>query len=504
MGTTYKIYPPIGIARLGNSPDDFFVGPEAPGQNFLPQGTQYKDGMQRIKRQGARFRIYECTFDDAAPDLITAVREISSNEAEIEWSAHLANTKSASGSLNSNTVPRSKLEIDPGNLTISGNNQNQAVSGSITITDDNGQDQTKRVKLGDLKTDSSGRLIVLGGHGLSESVTGDPISGLFSNGWYDDASDGPVAARVKLNGSTQFVDAESAWVVVGPPAYAHPIFNIVTMFDLAFDLATKLPPPNNFAVDPVCSFTKDIYPILRRTVDMQWVSQLALGPHGGPGNFLESPRFQSLHDQTAAGAATARKAIFDRLKDPANGGSPSFPVGAPAKSMPQLASLSLTDQQYMRFEAWKDGNFVDDWNGVPANPSFSSIAATDQPAALTRAALEAGVGGSFRPGIEVGGIFSAASTFQAPFRISNNLRPGSLTASLSVPWQADFEACGTGWWPGGRPNFVMNDSGQRYNWIGSSISPTDLVTVWKELGFITQDGSGASTRFIEKERTLPI
>ena len=27
-----KIFPGVGIARLGNSPDEFYIGPEAPGQ----------------------------------------------------------------------------------------------------------------------------------------------------------------------------------------------------------------------------------------------------------------------------------------------------------------------------------------------------------------------------------------------------------------------------------------------------------------------------------------
>ena len=28
----YAIYPGIGIARVGNSPDEYFIGPEAPGE----------------------------------------------------------------------------------------------------------------------------------------------------------------------------------------------------------------------------------------------------------------------------------------------------------------------------------------------------------------------------------------------------------------------------------------------------------------------------------------
>jgi len=31
MKKSYRIHPAIGIARLGDSPTDYFIGPEAPG-----------------------------------------------------------------------------------------------------------------------------------------------------------------------------------------------------------------------------------------------------------------------------------------------------------------------------------------------------------------------------------------------------------------------------------------------------------------------------------------
>lgn len=56
MATTYKIHPAVGITRVGNSPDDFFIGPELLGQDVTPQGG-LKDNQCRLKRQAARFRI---------------------------------------------------------------------------------------------------------------------------------------------------------------------------------------------------------------------------------------------------------------------------------------------------------------------------------------------------------------------------------------------------------------------------------------------------------------
>jgi hypothetical protein len=99
MPVTYRIHPAIGIARVGDSPDDFFIGPEAPGvapvlkklDDSTAQPGTYKDQQHRIKRQGARFRIYEYTEDTAG--VVTKVREITGAEAQIEWEVHLVNRK---------------------------------------------------------------------------------------------------------------------------------------------------------------------------------------------------------------------------------------------------------------------------------------------------------------------------------------------------------------------------------------------------------------------------
>ena len=62
--TEYRIYPSIGIARVGNSKDGFFIGPEAPG--IAPEGPfRSADG---IKPQGARFRIYRLDIDSNEND----------------------------------------------------------------------------------------------------------------------------------------------------------------------------------------------------------------------------------------------------------------------------------------------------------------------------------------------------------------------------------------------------------------------------------------------------
>ena len=54
-----EIFPPIGVARVGNSgsknglrsgPVDYFLAPELPQTEYFPAGG-YRDGNQAIKRQ---------------------------------------------------------------------------------------------------------------------------------------------------------------------------------------------------------------------------------------------------------------------------------------------------------------------------------------------------------------------------------------------------------------------------------------------------------------------
>lgn len=122
---TIKIHPAIGIARLGNSPDKYFIGPELPGVNEPPKGG-YKDSKMRVKRQAARFRIFGYGADG------NVVKEITAADADIKWTVHLANKKAAwkkfdglnpNASLrNAAEKNRNKLIIDPGERTITGTN----------------------------------------------------------------------------------------------------------------------------------------------------------------------------------------------------------------------------------------------------------------------------------------------------------------------------------------------------------------------------------------------
>ena len=172
----FKIHPSIGIARLGNSPDKYFIGPEIPRINNPPEGG-YKDSAMRIKRQAARFRIFG--YDEEG----NVVKEISASNADIKWTVHLANKKAGwkkFDGLNKTTSLRNAAEknrnnliIDPGERTLNKINSNAYF--------DTGMFYDKIVPLGEMKMDSKGRLLILGGFGQSGSRKNESLNTFANN-----------------------------------------------------------------------------------------------------------------------------------------------------------------------------------------------------------------------------------------------------------------------------------------------------------------------------------
>jgi hypothetical protein len=292
-----KIFPPIGIARVGDSEDDFFFGPEfSPAAAERPKTHRYRDERGRVKRQAARFRLYGFDAEDQV------VCELTARNAEIEWQAHLANKKAAwfefDGASNaalqfsfdaeaddhkwrnsnigaivrneelqrfeSDDRDRRTLEIDGRSRSITGVNRMPApgregddlrfkgLFKGPARSNDSTQARPApsetvyeghEVYLGELRTDEDGRLVVLGGHGVSEPVgPHGPAKGNeghdywitnYANNdhWHDDTSDGPVSARIRVGGREIEVRG-GAWVVVAPPDYAPDITNLVTLYDV--------------------------------------------------------------------------------------------------------------------------------------------------------------------------------------------------------------------------------------------------------------------------------
>lgn len=260
----YKIHPAIGVARVGNSPDSFYLSPERTGAPPIDCGadglpivkdgmeqpvTRYKDAKNRIRRQAARFRIY--VYDDASPngrevkigDTVGATQTKSGQVfggklVDIQWTVYLANKKSnwyefqqlsgehgydSSHPLRNAGITdanqRQKLIIDPGPRTVSWADKTQRTAGFTRGTSSGTpecfppDDLKPNVidTLGQLTsiTDSDGknRLLVLGGlgnSGSSKSGFGEPYIQNYANndGWFDDISDGPVTASLVIQVET--------------------------------------------------------------------------------------------------------------------------------------------------------------------------------------------------------------------------------------------------------------------------------------------------------------
>lgn len=443
MPTTYKIHPAIGVARVGDSPDEFFIGPERVNEYPDPPGG-FKDGECRVKRQAARFRIF-AHHDDGTTE------EITDADAEITWTVHVANKKPAF------TTGRPEQVIDPGPRTLTAANaRTRFDGGTVTFRGF----APVEVPLGEMRTDDAGRLIVLGGHGRAGSPEGVPLitSTEHHPGWWDDISDGSVAATVRLRDTGETPPVSGAWVVTGPPKFAPQIDNVVTMYDALFHHFVD----DGLLTAPIdTSYTDDVFPILQRAADTAWVEGLT-------SNHLWT------HPVTAQPLVDA---IFGRVDGPA------APPGGVA-DMPPLFGRRLTAVQYAHLQRWQAGTYARDWTGAPGpDPAIS-------PAGLDRAALDGCCGGSFAPGVEIGGqIFSLS--FVEPFRLDlTGNEPGDVTFSLGYPWQSDSLACGSKWWPVPRPVTVLTGpGGPTAPWTRGIADKADMVRDWSKLGFVVRQGS---------------
>ena len=504
-----KIHPAIGVARLGNSPTEFFIGPEAPGVAPRPAGG-YRDAHRRIKRQAARFRLFG--YDGKGHP----VREITARDATITWTVHLANRKSEWIKFqgpksrtdkrlrrNPTVTDRSSLIIDSGARSLTGPNQQASF--------DTGTFLGTPVPLGDARTDGDARLLVLGGFGRSGSPMQLPINeGEFANndGWHDDVSDGPVTANVTFKDGTS-VAAVGAWVVCAVPKFAPPILHVITLYDVLLQVAVDT---LGLRLPAKPSFTKDIYPLLRRALNMKWVSGMVSHPMAHAD--MRHPMHEHHHGDVAGpahatfstvipppGSRSARTKIFEKLRDPAlrplhSSGESDMPM-IHSDFYPAQTNQPLTRIQYEMLRKWKNGNFINDWSGPPAE---SPLITSD---GLDRAALEACVGGPFYPGIEGSWLLRDTYTYSEPFRLDpTRLAPGDITKQLAVPWQADFYDCAQegelAWWPAQRPDDVFPEAGgPQVPWDRDLVkSMTDMVEKWHQLGFVVKKGK----RYVETER----
>lgn len=354
--------------------------------------------------------------------------------------------------------------------------------------------------LGALETDKQGRLCVIAGYGHANSFNAkgpnygfdDPVNNDY---WFDDTGDGPVDAALILDdGSTLQVEA-GAWVVSTDPAYAPQIPNIVSLWDDVYDswvrklaLRPELFSNGNFIDAYKPSFEDEIRPMFHGAGLQRWITNL-------------SPLGIEAHNQVAAITNTTQPAATDlhglglirppvdpdkltpfNSKDPNAIDPQAVAKGLPGRGDPGLQGdekrmplalgdagrslLSLTFTQFQYLKRWDRSADADEARIVIGPGEL-----------LDKAALAAGLGGRFSPGIDITYIcrepslyvqdwqtsgtgpfrvnpkpLSYAKAAQAPFLTlgwvprqagSNSLEPGDISKFMALPWQADYNSCGT-------------------------------------------------------------
>jgi hypothetical protein len=428
------IHPALGVARIGNAPvpDDperwdqgFYIAPEIPGQAARPKGG-FKTPDGKIKREAARFRVYG--YDDQG----NVVKEITAADADITWTVHVANRKTAWYQFQNamdmqqyalvttfrnaavQGTQRRQLVIDPGPRSIEGTRrsgrQYRFDSGFVRFPDTS----PISVYLGELRTDGDGRLLFLGGLGTSASVYNQPPTTFANNeGWYDDTSDGTVRATVTIDGKS-FV-ADPAMVAVAPPNFGQGLHAVVTMWDVVHDLFRR----QGWATSPKKPvFWEHIAPILSRMVDHQWVNEgfYFLFGAGSPSDLTEPGLLEKLADPGEESRGL-REYYFNWFRPPLRpwdeGGPPGqLPKARPADIPPFygdgfsefrgtfLADLWVTPTQYEWLRLWAKGEFE---TGKPEkpHPKIEDYPLPEQPRLLDRSPLEDCLGGPFHPGIEL-------------------------------------------------------------------------------------------------------
>lgn len=514
------IHPGIGIARVGDSETEFYIGPEVTDAAASLNPNEYRTKTGELKRQAARFRIYGY---NAAGEV---VRELTSNTADITWSVHLANSKADWFQfITAMDIPESKdlvlnrrnpaiqkearqaLVIDPGPRSIAGVNQ----KGQPEYRFDTGEFKGIRVYLGELQTDAMGRLVVLGGRGVSVSPSGAPPynpsePNSFNNAgdWYDDIADGPVDANVRINGVE--IPVEGAWVASAPPNYAPNVIGWRTMYDLLVDVYVGcgwLPVPIE------TSFMQDVLPVLQRMTNLQWVNKgfFAMFGCGRPLDFNDSHLIGRLA-QAPSGRDDPYKELRNQILNAfrslcSDVNEPriwpwiygdSFDSGLFAESSRTM--LALPKLQQLHLQRWADGDFVADWKQNAVYPqTIDDVLLADQPDMLNKASLHYCLADAFHPGCELTWPIRHPSIFTSPFRIrrrraneNSNIYgstldqnealapngplysqgPGDLTRWMGIPWQGDTAYCRSGYdpefdpylpsfWPARVPNWVLSE-----------------------------------------------
>lgn len=324
--------------------------------------------------------------------------------------------------------------------------------------------------LGQILTEKSGRLIVLGAFGkacgFDNEGNPDPKAELKmdvdNDNWLDDTADGPVSAVLIFeDGSVREVEG-SAWVVATDPAYAPQTLNIVSLWDNVYttwleklELDTGIYSAGAYQQEFAPEYSTDVFPMLNAAHMQMWNTSL-------PEKAINAHKQVFALTEEAPGFPILTFIRNPNVQDQIEVGAPLMPLslGDFAKSF-----LTITTTQYFFMEQWVAGKCV---GASPVKLSPGE--------ALDKTILVNCLGGRFSPGIDLTFIVTDPNFYNknwkdpaiGAFRVNakkleyrnvtpdvpvlgvgyiplrtDPVEPGDLCKFMSVPWHTDYNSCAT-------------------------------------------------------------
>ena len=347
--------------------------------------------------------------------------------------------------------------------------------------------------MGGMETDAQGRLIVIGSPGYAagwkqadnnpngpvpEGTPDEPFplnSDIDNNGWFDDASDGPITAALHFDDESSRVIDVPAWCICADPAYAPQVRNVVSIWDDVYNSWLRAPEleldPNiykpgssidgTYNANHIAAFEQDVWTLFRAahlqmfTTDL---NQKALGSH------------RRLSNVSASDDPATYLNVKNFIRDPNAGPNNQLQEGAPLMPLALgdtgASFLTVTHTQYFFLEQWYAGKYNDAKESLTAGELLDKNTLTNL------------LGGRFSPGIDLTFIVRDPYLYNldwqaadvGPFRVGgkaldyasaqpdtpflsvgytpnrtdkNPVEPGDLCKFMALPWHTDYNSCAT-------------------------------------------------------------
>ena len=481
----YFIHPAVGIARVGDSAREFYIAPETPGtfqhpvecyemdkaqydesaqenatlddgyeldHRMVALSRTYRDRFGGVRRQGARFRVFEYYYahgefdSEGRRNMPTSIRELTSEEADITWSVQVANmktivpvTRDTVGLMYQAYAEAFRYVNRSVEVTIQGVNKGRDISSAISVersfsrTTASAEIPAEYVtkaaslsslKLGTLLTDEQGHLIFLGGRGKTDKLedaagtsSAEEGGDMRAKGWFDDLSDGVVKASIfikkEMDGSSppspREVDAEDVYpasVICGIPKFSGSILPLISLYDRAEDIVYSkgnIPTDRNSRL-----YASYIQPILQNVDIMQHVSKDIRDNHIG--SILSRVHSGSLAPANLYALVNKKETIFGLEEASLTSGRMPLLYGRIENDKPRY--ISFTSRQIEYFNTWSSATTAVNYSSLTPDmysahiyDGFPAIEEGEiDPRDLDRAHMETIVAGGYGPGVEVNRI----------------------------------------------------------------------------------------------------